>query len=308
MDIQTTQELHLKDNFITCMLLGGLGNQIFQIFATISYAIDNDRKFTFPNHKELEHGEGMTARYTYWDTFLHKLQSYLNNEEDIHCHIRFMESLYGTYYKFPKLETIHNNKNVSLFGYFQSYKYFEHNYNKITELIDLKNQKQEILNTFNLIHNDFFENTISLHFRISDYVNTQNYFLLLDDEYYINSLQTIIKNNDTQYRVIYFCEEQDTQLVTSRIENIIKILNSRGIHNCVFCKSPSMMEDWQQMLLMSLCSHNIIANSSFSWWGAYFNENKNKIVCYPSQYYAKGVNKNTSDLYPENWSKIDVLC
>ena len=338
------------NNFVTATILGGLGNQLFQIFTTISYAIDNNCQFVFPNHKELEHGENMTARYTYWDSFLKDLQSNLNNENDIHYQIKYMESSDGTYTKFPdvgnvlgvketrpttmptdttlsqeteiytkglrlKQNTInssglHNEvrPNVSLFGYFQSFKYFEHNYNKITELINLKNQKQEILNIFESIPNnsDFFKNTISLHFRLSDYVKYQNYFVLLDDNYYVDSLQTIIKNRNTQFKVIYFCEEEDTDLVTTRIENIIKILNSRGIHNCVFYQYPSILEDWQQMLLMSLCEHNIIANSSFSWWGAYFNENQNKIVCYPSRYYATGVNKNTSDLYPENWTMINV--
>ncbi len=321
---------YLNNNFITVTILGGLGNQLFQIFTTISYAIDNNYKFIFPNHKELEHDDSMTIRYTYWDSFLKNLQLYLNKENDIHYQIKFMESSDGSFTKLPNLENssllnfnhamcqmTQNNlldcnlslrSNVNLFGYFQSFKYFEHNYDKITELINLKKQKQEILNIFESVpnNNDFFKNSISLHFRISDYIKYKNYFILLNDDYYVDSLQTIIKNNNVQFKVIYFCEEQDINSVTSRIENIIKNLNSRGIHNCVFYQYPSILEDWQQMLFMSLCEHNIIANSSFSWWGAYFNENQNKIVCYPSQYYVTGVNKNTLDLYPENWTKIQV--
>ena len=53
---------------------------------------------------------------------------------------------------------------------------------------------------------------------------------------------------------------------------------------------------------MSLCSHNIIDNISFSWWGAYFNGNKDKIVCYPSVWFGpKLANKDTSDLCPDSW-------
>jgi hypothetical protein len=65
------------------------------------------------------------------------------------------------------------------------------------------------------------------------------------------------------------------------------------------------MEDWQQLLLMSCCRHNIIANSSFSWWAAYFNNNPDKIVCYPDKWFGPQLSHNdTRDLCPENWNRI----
>ena len=62
---------------------------------------------------------------------------------------------------------------------------------------------------------------------------------------------------------------------------------------------------------MSCCKHNIVANSSFSWWGAYFNDYKDKIVLYPDVYFGKkavnqdGSHKNTMDLFPSSWIKIN---
>ena len=73
-----------------------------------------------------------------------------------------------------------------------------------------------------------------------------------------------------------------------------------------FIKVDDSILDWEQLIIISLCNHNIIANSSYSWWGAYINDNKEKIVCYPSIWFGPELEKNnTNDLFPNNWIKIN---
>jgi hypothetical protein len=73
-----------------------------------------------------------------------------------------------------------------------------------------------------------------------------------------------------------------------------------------FQRANPLLSDWEQMLLMSLCEDNIIANSSFSWWSAYFNSSVDKIVCYPSVWFGKDLKHNIKDLCPSKWRKIEI--
>ena len=315
---------------ITTNIMGGLGNQMFQIFNAISYAIDNCTSFVFPDTETLYAGENTTLRHAYWDTIFHTLKPYLQNENDIKHDIKIYENYDSSFIELPSIDYLNNylaeKRNVPLTelppnnltkihltGYFQSHKYFQHNYNKIINLLQINEIKKNVLDTVSL-ENDLsylLKNSISLHFRIGDYIKYTNSHIILSDEYYANAIKTIIeldnnenKNNEKQYNIIYFCETVDVNTVCKRIENIQKLLRGYNIYNCIFYKSPVVLTDWQELLFMSMCSHNIIANSTFSWWGAYLNENPNKIVCYSSVYYSKNYNKKVDDMFPENWIKI----
>jgi hypothetical protein len=291
---------------ISCKLCGGLGNQLFQIFTAISYAFKYSKPFFFLNNRQLGDGSnGSTIRYTYWETFLISLKPFLKNMNEIPKLLFIIEKDF-VYEELP--ENFKKNYGTLLVGYFQSPKYFDKYKEPICKLlkIDFKKMivKNKILINFDKIH------SISIHFRFGDYKKYQNVYTLLTEKYYTNALHFIVNeleqtkiNLEIQKNIVvlYFCENESI----SEVEEIINNLKKTFQH-IKFIRAEFGLEDWEQMLLMSLCQHNIIANSTFSWWGAYLNSNSNKIVCYPEKWFSPGTYKDTSDLFLEDWVKIPL--
>jgi len=280
---------------ITCNLMGGLGNQLFQIFTTISYAIKSKNKFYFINVECLNDGSTCTKRYTFWNSLFYKLKPFL-----IEKIIPFSKIIHQNGFLFNEIEISELiDKDICLQGYFQSEKFFKNNYSTIYKMLDIDKQKTKILNLFN--ENINFKNTISLHFRLGDYKALQHYHPIMKYEYY-NKALNLIQNKDTNITtILYFCEEEDVEIIMDTI-NLLK--NDSPSLN--FIRASNSLNDWEQLLLMSCCEHNIIANSSFSWWGAYFNSNPNKVVCYPSLWFGPGIPNDTKDVCPLDWFKIEA--
>ena len=284
---------------ITCGLMGGLGNQLFQIFATISYAIQTENNYKFTNTVMLFGG----TRHTYWDSFLSELKS--KTTDMFPAMTRIKEASFE--YNDIDLDEI-RGKNIMLSGYFQSYKYFEKNYNLICKIIMLHNKKLDVL-----LRTDYTVETllhsISLHFRMGDYKTLQHIHPIMNYEYYKNALTYIERNVDNKasphnksLQVLYFCEDADVEEVQDIIHDL-EIMFTRF----TFVRCDDKLQDWEQMLIMSLCRHNIIANSTFSWWGAYFNECESKMVCYPKLWFGEDTTHNTSDMFPPNWVEINAI-
>jgi len=282
--------------------MGGLGNQIFQIFTTIAYAIKSKNKFEFLDVDKL--GEGSTTvRPTYWNTFFSNLKPFLIDvlPQPIHV-IREKEFPYN---ELPLCEMI--NRDIMIHGYFQSYKYFEEHYELICRMLGLEKKKNELLTKLGFTK-DLLENSCSMHFRIGDYKNIQHVHPLATYDYYERSLTHIQKEiPDQNFTIYYFCEEVD-------IEDVLQIITplTDKFSDYNFERGNKELEDWEQMLLMSCCHHNIIANSSFSWWAAYLNTWNNKIICYPSVWFGPDINHDLKDLFPPlkkvepNWMKIQI--
>lgn len=270
---------------ITVEIMGGLGNQLFQIFTMMSYAFDNKARMCI-EEKEIVIGD---RKILYWDTLLSNLKFFIKPQMKDNFILREQDFHYK---KIPYLKNI--NDNVKLQGYFQSYKYFQNNFDTIMKFVKFDEKKSHYIDNY------CYEYTISLHFRVGDYKFLQDFHPLLSAQYYIESLKYIEKETGREnWQILYFCEDEDIEYVDTMI---LQIQKSMPILS--FIKIDSNYSDWQQMLIMSLCRHNIIANSSFSWWGAYLNTQEN-IVCYPNTWFGPKIgNKKLDDLFPSSWHKI----
>ena len=284
---------------LTCNLMGGLGNQLFQIFTVISYAIKYKHMFKFIGAEELG-GDGCTKRKTYWQNFLFKLSGFLMDE---YPHFDIVWNEHDFQFKeLPQDILSYNNLTIIVRGYFQSYKYFQENFDVICRILNIAEKRLDIIEEVVKKHHsvNFLEKSISMHFRLGDYKKSPDYHPIMSHEYYKKSLQYITCKLDYTPNVLYFCEDEDLETINETIQ-----LLKNEFPTIEFERATNALDDWQQMLLMSCCNHNIIANSSFSWWGAYFNVNPTKIVCYPSVWFGpKMSDVVVTDLFPEDWVKL----
>ena len=310
---------------LTITIMGGLGNQLFQIFTTIAGALRNNDTFFFMNYEVLPGNPGH-PRYTHWSTLLRGLRKYLTPSNGVTD--KMFQSLprwdeIGFQYTPIPSETVKYTKPLRLHGYFQSEKYFKDKYTEICDMIRLREQQAWIKNIYG--SEEWSEDypgspakkriLVSTHFRIGDSVQNLHIHPVMSLDYYYNAISHIVTatttTNPESYSFLIFYEPCDKSIV----ERNVTLLK----HRCAVDKSSvtygldiqfhmvrDTIADWQQMLLMSVCDHNIIPNSTFSWWGAYFNANPAKIVCYPNIWFGPGVSHDTRDLCPESWVKVET--
>ncbi len=278
---------------ISCKLQGGLGNQLFQIYATIAHAFETNSKFFFSNAYDLKCS--LTNRHTYWDTFLSNLQPFLLDPKLINQNnvITIKEKSFT----YNPLSMNDQSKLRILIGYFQSYKYFDNHFLTINRLLKIDEQKVRLTNKYLKLINE--DKPISMHFRLGDYKKLPEHYVLLNTDYYKTALNCLIDSDQTNKinTVLYFCEDQDLE----DVEGIIMELKAEFPGSIVFLRADPELEDWEQLILMSLCRHNIIANSTFSWWGAYLNTSREKKVVYPSVWFGPRIKHGLQDLFPLDW-------
>ena len=178
-----------------------------------------------------------------------------------------------------------------LLGYWQSEKYFADYSDEIREDFTFKSPLSE--RNSDLANQISSVNSVSVHVRRGDYVtNAKNAFIGVCPLSYYEQATELIKSRVES--PVFFVFSDDMDWVKSNLKLDVKT---------VMVNHNSGSESYNDMRLMSMSKHHIIANSSFSWWGAWLNPNPEKIVIAPKKWFRNG-EFDTSDLIPSNWIRI----
>lgn len=275
----------------TIVLEGGLGNQLFMIFAVLGHALKYNIPFYFED-TDIRQG---SRRKTYWDSFFEPLTKFIKKENPQGSYV-YREPVFH----YNEIPPFPGEVHVKLIGYFQSYKYFHENKSTIFKLMNLEKFKKQVREKIVGVKN--WNTTVSMHFRRGDYKTIQQYHPVLPIEYYKHALTSLQYNNKVSWTILYFCEDEDVDSVTETVSEL-----SRTFPLMTFQRREGVTEDWEEIIAMSLCRHNIIANSSFSYFGAYLNTREDVQVYFPSVWLGPALSsKDTKDMCPPNWIKVII--
>jgi hypothetical protein len=288
-------------------LQGGLGNQMFQYaFASIlannnNVSIKINKKFFDLTEKKL----GFTPRNFELGIFNN---SYLQASELDIISLTHLSNIIKlkrklginnkNIYEEPTFDFQDNALSIKtpvyLKGYFQSYKYFIGFENHIKKIFSFPVDKLDNINK-KILLTIKSSTTIAVHIRRGDYINdkiTQQFHGNCGLEYYLDAISLFASKNK-DFTLLFFSDDCDW--VKEKFENLP--------YPKLFLDHNKNENSWKDMFLMSSCNHNIIANSSFSWWAAWLNENLDKIVIAPKEWF-KTKDLNIISLLPEEWIKI----
>lgn len=280
---------------------GGLGNQMFQYAFYLN--LKNRGTDVKMDISGLDLYLDSFGRGDIWDAFCvnrdfasaNEIQELLKNENKIINKLQMKIFKYSnTHYvqrnPFYFNTDIFNMDNIYLDGYWQNEKYFIGYREKILNHFKIKKE----LSNDNKLYLDMInssQQSVSLHIRLGDYLEKTNkkiYGDICTPEYYKKAVKYFEK---TYKNPVFFIFSND-------VKNIKPFMDSKK-YILVNCNNEK--NAWADLYLMSKCKHNIIANSTFSWWGAWLNQNEKKTVMAPS----KMMNTiHADDIYPDSWIKI----
>jgi hypothetical protein len=292
--IKNTFDIEQTENKIYTKIIGGFGNQLFMVLNIISLSHDYNKKF-YINFDE-EYKDSYFKKYKVlrknsneYKIFNNIEFNLLKNEE-----IRSFDKYTESKFKYSKIE-LEDNKNYTITGYFQSYKYFFHNKKIIKRYLNIDYRKlYEIYKKININN----KKTLAIHIRLGDYTKKEDYHSISSINYYKDALKKI-KLDD--YNIILFSD--DLVLAKEKLKDLkLNLIEANSLFE----------DDEDQFYILCLSDIRICANSTFSLLSCYLNEiyNFNKEAKYilPKQWFGKtGPDYDIYDIVPKENKKFILL-
>ena len=248
---------------------GHLGNQMFQYAALVGLSIKHNRPFCIPHEGVFGKHYYQELRSNIYDAFeinpIKGISSYPTvNEPSFEFSQAFFEN--------PPTQ------NINLLGFYQSAKWFAHASALVRKEFTFKQQYREIAEE---MRKHLSGDVVSLHVRRTDYVNNANHDCVGLD-YYEEALKLVPED----CKIIIFTDDPEWAKAQELFPDDRFFVSET---NCPYT----------DMCLMTLCDYHIVANSSYSWWGAWLSNSKKVIT--PKTWFGPGLNHNTKDIYCDGW-------
>jgi hypothetical protein len=275
---------------------GGLGNQLFiyALYLSLTKNTSNVCYVDFSHYRYMKNSGDIELENAFnIEISIHQSPEYLIKKlsnRDYDFFSKVFKKLFGskkTHYTDAERgfdSVVFKLSSHYIDGYWQSFRYFEHFREELVKNLAFKPFKNSTYLESIVEKIEASENSVSLHVRGGDYLKTDTFINLSNTKYYENALEKLGLLIKT---VFVFTDDIELVLKNNYFDNFV-LVDTRGHENHL------------DMYLMSICSHNIIANSSYSWWSAYLNVNPGRLVVAPSEWF-NNRDINIDDLYPENW-------
>lgn len=283
---------------IVVNLMGGLGNQLFQYAAAKQQALRLNVPLRFFFEDPYKGAQRNYALYPYlgYSNLIDKFQlKSLLPEQGIFRRIKTAVGLPIEKNVFREKENYKYDDRINqipsgtiLIGFWQSYKYFNCIESNIRLELVLKKPSLQYVSTIEYLKS--LPNPVSFHIRRGDYsVISKNGCACLPLDYY-RSASTYLKERIKEFTPLIFSDDYAWSK-----ENL------NFLPNAIYAEKFKL-PDFEEIMLMTACTHHVIANSSFSWWAAWLNASKEKIVIAPEKWHSSHTAE--SQLLPYNWIKL----
>lgn len=273
--------------FVNVSITGGLANQLFQVATCLSYAWKHGMQ---PIFLKGEYGGLPNHPGTHWDGFLSRVKKYLIDA--LPTTIRNYHPEKWDFSPIPNpVELSVPSGNIRLNGCFQSDKHFlEHR----KEILELFQPPDEIINKLKMKYHYVLQDSNKfgiLHVRRRDYLKSSVIYNTLPIDYYEKTIQIMEEKAGHSLQWFIIADSSEHQWIKD--QEIFK----RGL-------IVGNDFDYEDLWMITFFKYIIIANSTFSWWGAWLNQKEDKVIIMPKKWFSPEGPYPYEGIYPEGWIKV----